>query len=34
MTLDDLVRLLLAHYDAPDAEMRTMVPLRRLHWPL
>ena len=34
MTLDDLVRLLLAHYDALDGEMRAMVPLRRLYWPL
>ena len=34
MTLDDLVRLLLAHDDAVDTETRAMVPLRRLHWPL
>ena len=34
MTLDDLVRLLLAHYDDLSTETRAMVPLRRLHWPL
>lgn len=32
-TLDTLVRTLIEHYDATDAETKRMVPLKRLYWP-
>lgn len=30
---DDLVELLVDHYDQTDAEVRTLIPLRRTYWP-
>lgn len=32
-TLDHLVRALIEHYDATDAETKRIVPLKRLYWP-
>jgi restriction system protein len=32
-TLDHVVRALIEHYDATDAETKRIVPLKRLHWP-
>jgi restriction system protein len=32
-TLDQLVRALLDHYDATDAETKRIVPLKRMYWP-
>ncbi|MGH8084685.1 MAG: restriction endonuclease [Lysobacter sp.] len=32
-TLDNLVRALLDHYDATDAETKRIVPLKRMYWP-
>lgn len=32
-TLDHLVRALIEHYDATDAETKRLVPLKRLYWP-
>ncbi|WP_454831686.1 restriction endonuclease [Pseudoxanthomonas wuyuanensis] len=32
-TLDNLVRALVEHYDATDAETKRIVPLKRLYWP-
>lgn len=32
-TLDNLVRALVEHYDATDAETKRLVPLKRLYWP-
>jgi restriction system protein len=33
MDLDDLVRLLLEHYERMDKEAQRLVPLRKLYWP-
>lgn len=33
MDMDDLVRLLLEHYERMDKESQRLVPLRRLYWP-
>lgn len=33
MDLDDVVRLLLEHYERMDKEAQRLVPLRRLYWP-
>lgn len=32
-TLDSLVRALVEHYDATDAETKRLVPLKRMYWP-
>lgn len=32
-TLDHVVRALIEHYDATDAETKRIVPLKRLYWP-
>ena len=32
-TLDNLVRALVEHYDATDAETKRLVPLKRMYWP-
>lgn len=32
-TLDHVVRALMEHYDATDAETKRIVPLKRLYWP-
>lgn len=32
-TLDHLVRALIEHYDATDAETKRIIPLKRLYWP-
>lgn len=32
-TLDHMVRALIEHYDAADAETKRIVPLKRLYWP-
>src|SRR5450830_1104776 len=32
-TLDHVVRALIEHYDATDAETKRVVPLKRLYWP-
>lgn len=32
-TLDHVVRALVEHYDATDAETKRIVPLKRLYWP-
>lgn len=32
-TLDHIVRALIEHYDATDAETKRIVPLKRLYWP-
>lgn len=32
-TLDHVVRTLIEHYDATDAETKRLVPLKRLYWP-
>lgn len=32
-TLDHLVRALMEHYDATDAETKRVMPLKRLYWP-
>ena len=32
-TLDHVVRALIEHYDATDAETKHIVPLKRLYWP-
>lgn len=32
-TLDHLVRALIEHYDATDAQTKRIVPLKRLYWP-
>lgn len=32
-TLEHLVRALIEHYDATDAETKRIVPLKRLYWP-
>lgn len=32
-TLDHVVRALIEHYDATDAETKRLVPLKRLYWP-
>lgn len=32
-TLDNLVRTLVDHYDATDAETKRIVPLKRMYWP-
>lgn len=32
-TLDNVVRALIEHYDATDAETKRIVPLKRLYWP-
>jgi len=34
LTLEELVDLLVTHYDRADDETRQLVPLRRLYWPL
>lgn len=34
VTMQDLRRLLLEHYDHLDAEARALVPLRRFYWPV
>jgi restriction system protein len=31
--LDDLVALVVEHYEKMDIEARTLVPLKRLYWP-
>lgn len=33
MDLDDLVRAILEHYEAMDADSRRLVSLRKLYWP-
>lgn len=32
-TLDHVVRALIEHYDATDAETKRVIPLKRLYWP-
>ncbi len=32
-TLDNLVRALVEHYDATDAETKRLMPLKRMYWP-
>ena len=34
LSLNDLVELTIDHYEAMDLETRTMLPLKRLYWPL
>jgi len=34
MTSDDLVKLLVQHYESLDLETRSMVPLRKVYWPI
>lgn len=31
--MDHVVRALIEHYDATDAETKRIVPLKRLYWP-
>jgi len=31
-TIDDIVRALVEHYDATDAETKRLIPLKRLYW--
>ena len=31
---DDLVELLVEYYESADAELRTLVPLRKTYWPV
>jgi len=33
-TLDHVVRALIEHYDATDAETKRIVPLKRMYWPV
>lgn len=33
VSLDDLVRLLVQHYESLDSEARALVPLTRIYWP-
>jgi len=33
MDLDDLVRAILDHYEAMDADSKRLIPLRKVYWP-